>query len=73
LLLSVGVIAFIAMWYPVKISSRRLQLVVVASTAAFICFAYLLKIVLDFPFSGDISVANAPFKEGALAALWPGR
>jgi hypothetical protein len=70
-LLSIGVIAFIAVWYPAKISDRRVQLVVVACTAAFISFAYLLTIVLDFPFSGDISVGTAPFREGALATFWP--
>jgi hypothetical protein len=71
ILLSVGVVVFIAAWYPVNVSNKRTQVVVVASVAAFISFAYLLTIVLDFPFSGDISVGNEPFKEGVLASLWP--
>jgi Protein of unknown function (DUF4239) len=71
-LLTTGVVAFIGLWYPAKISDKRVQVIVVACTAAFISFAYLLTIVLDFPFAGDIAVDNAPFKEGALASFWPG-
>jgi hypothetical protein len=70
ILLTVGVVVFIAVWYPAKISDKRTQVVLVASIAAFISFAYLLTIVLDFPFSGDISVGNEPFKDGVLATLW---
>ena len=58
-------------WYPAKIGDKRLQVVVVACTAAFISFAYLLTILLDFPFAGDLAVANTAFKEGALASFWP--
>ena len=72
ILLSIGVVAFIAVWYPVKISDKRVQVVVVACTAAFISFAYLLTILLDFPFAGDIRVDNAPLKAGALASFWSG-
>jgi Protein of unknown function (DUF4239) len=72
ILLTSGVVAFIAVWYPVKISNKRVQVVVVACTAAFILFAYLLTILLDFPFAGDIRVENAPFKAGALASFWSG-
>jgi hypothetical protein len=70
ILLGVGVVGFIVVWYPAKIRNKRMQLVLVASTAAFILFAYLLTIVLDFPFAGDIHVPNTPFKEGVLAAYW---
>jgi hypothetical protein len=70
ILLMIGVVVFIVVWYPAKIRDRRAQLVVVACIAAFISFAYLLTIVLDFPFAGELAVRNAPFKEGALAAFW---
>jgi hypothetical protein len=70
ILLAIGVIAFIVVWYPAKVTHQRVQLVLVACTAAFILFAYLLTIVLDFPFAGDIHVSNIPFKEGVLGAYW---
>ena len=70
ILLMIGVVVFIVVWYPVKIRDKRAQLVVVACIAAFISFAYLLTVLLDFPFAGDLAVGNAPFKEGALAAFW---
>jgi hypothetical protein len=73
ILLMIGVIVFIVVWYPAKVSDKRMQLVVVACIAAFISFAYLLTILLDFPFTGDLAVANGPFKEGALASFWPSR
>jgi hypothetical protein len=62
---------FIVVWYPARIHDRRVQVVIVACTAAFISFAYLLTILLDFPFAGDLAVTNAAFKEGALASFWP--
>ena len=71
ILLAIGVVVFIVVWYPAKIGDKRLQVVVVACTAAFISFAYLLTILLDFPFAGDLAVANTAFKEGALASFWP--
>jgi hypothetical protein len=35
-----------------------------------ISFAYLLIVLLGFPFAADLALGNAPFKEGALAAFW---
>jgi hypothetical protein len=71
ILLATGVVVFIVVWYPARIGDRRVQVVVVACTAAFILFAYLLTILLDFPFAGDLAVTSAAFKEGALASFWP--
>jgi hypothetical protein len=34
-------------------------------------FAVLLSMLLQHPFSGDISVKSTPFREGTLAELWP--
>ena len=73
ILLMVGVIVFIVVWYPAKVRDNRAQLVVVACIAAFISFAYLLTVLLDFPFAGDLAVGNHPFKDGALASFWVGR
>ena len=39
--------------------------------AALLDFNLLLAVVLDHPFSGDITVSFAPFKQGALSGFWP--
>jgi hypothetical protein len=32
--------------------------------------AFLLTVILDYPFAGQVSVSNAPFKQGILARFW---
>jgi hypothetical protein len=32
--------------------------------------AFLLTVILNYPFAGDVSVSNAPFKQGILARFW---
>ena len=49
ILLTIGMVLFIIVWYPAKISDQRLQVVVVGCIAAFISFAFLLTILLDTP------------------------
>lgn len=69
-LLVTGGIVFIILAYPA--SARRLgtQIIIVGGAAAFVSFAYLLTIVLDHPYAGEISVDTAPYKKGALAQYW---
>jgi hypothetical protein len=43
---------------------------IVAATAAFVSFAYLLTIVLDYPYAGEVSVDSSPYKQGVLAQFW---
>lgn len=50
--------------------SRRVRLVFVGSVAALVGFSLLIVLVLDHPFSGDISVPPDAFKQGALAQFW---
>ncbi|GHE91477.1 hypothetical protein GCM10018785_67500 [Streptomyces longispororuber] len=50
--------------------SRRVRLLFVGSVAALVGFSLLLVLVLDHPFSGDISVPPDAYKEGALAKFW---
>ncbi len=69
-LLPVGAVVFVVLGYPASVRSLAGQLVIVGATAAFVPFAYLLTIVLDRPFAGDVAVANAPLKQGALARYW---
>lgn len=42
----------------------------VASVAGLVRFSPLLVFVLDRPFTGDLSVSPAPYREDALAQHW---
>ncbi|SEL78631.1 DUF4239 domain-containing protein [Streptacidiphilus jiangxiensis] len=48
----------------------RVQVLFVASVAGLIGFSLLLIVVMDRPFSGDLSVSPAPFQQGALTQYW---
>lgn len=50
--------------------SKRFQLLHISLMAALVSFAYALTIVLDYPFSGDLSVSTEPYKQDALAEFW---
>jgi hypothetical protein len=69
-LLIFGAASFIILSYPAGIADRRKKMAITGAITAFICFAYLLTIVLDHPFSGDIAVDNSSFKQGDLAMYW---
>ena len=51
---------------------RRLtaQLLMVMGVGTLIGFSVLLALMIDHPFSGDLSISSAPFREGALAVFW---
>ena len=69
-LLVVGAIVFIFLAYPASVRSLPIQMLIVAATAAFVSFAYLLTMVLDYPFAGEVSVDNSPYRMGVLAQFW---
>jgi hypothetical protein len=69
-LLVFGAISFIVLSYPAGVEDRRKKMAITGAITAFICFAYLLTIVLDHPFSGGIAVADSAFKQGDLAIYW---
>ncbi|MFB7378126.1 DUF4239 domain-containing protein [Kitasatospora purpeofusca] len=62
------VMTALALMYGVR--DRRFRLLFVGTVATLIGFSLLLVIVLDRPFSGDLSVSPQPFKESALARFW---
>jgi hypothetical protein len=68
--LVVGAILFIVFTYQSAIESRIPRTTLVAVAAAFVSFALLLTIVLDYPFAGEVSVSNYPYMQGALAQFW---
>ncbi|GAA0405164.1 DUF4239 domain-containing protein [Streptomyces luteireticuli] len=49
---------------------KSVQILFVASVSVLIGFSLLLVLVLDRPFSGDLSVGPEPYKAGALAVYW---
>jgi hypothetical protein len=69
-LLLVGGLVFILLAYPASIRSLRTHLLIVGATAAFVSFAYLMTMVLDYPYAGQVSVDSSPYKLGALAQYW---
>jgi hypothetical protein len=69
-LLILGAISFVVLSYPAAIDDRRKKMAITGAITAFICFAYMLTIVFDHPFSGALAIDNASFKEGDLAIYW---
>ena len=45
-------------------------LVFMGTLAMVVTGAFLLTVVLDYPFAGDVSVSNDPLKQGILARFW---
>lgn len=70
ILLVVGGVVFIILAYPASVRKLGTRIIIVGGAAAFVSFAYLLTMVLDYPFAGDISVDTAPYKNGTLALYW---
>ncbi|WP_371648724.1 MULTISPECIES: DUF4239 domain-containing protein [unclassified Streptomyces] len=65
-----GALVIIPLTFLYGNKSRRVRLLFVGSVAALVGFTLLLVLVLDHPFSGDISVQPDAFKEGVLAKFW---
>ncbi|GAA3006761.1 hypothetical protein GCM10020229_33600 [Kitasatospora albolonga] len=68
-----GALVIIPLTFLYGVRSRRMQLLFVGTVAALVGFSLLLTLVLDRPFSGELSVSPAPYKEGALAQFWYGQ
>lgn len=69
-LLVLGVVLLIVLSLPTKMWDRGIQMLVMGSIAGFLSFAFSLTVLLDYPFSGSVSVSSAVFKEGALDVWW---
>jgi hypothetical protein len=68
-LLPIGALLLLALEYRPKMP-RRGQLVHMGLLATVVSFCFLLTVLLDYPFSGDITVSNDPYKQGVLAEYW---
>jgi hypothetical protein len=65
-LLLLGAVLTIGGTYFFRPIGEPLQVAMVGAASALVGMALLLAISLDYPFSGDISVSNAPYAQSAL-------
>ncbi|WP_338698769.1 DUF4239 domain-containing protein [Streptomyces sp. Q6] len=65
-----GAVVMLPLTFLYGIESRRAQLMFVTCVAGLIGVSLVLVLTLNRPFSGELSVSPAPFKEGVLAQFW---
>jgi hypothetical protein len=68
-LVVVGLILLLVLEYRPHLS-RIAGLVFMGTLALVTTSAFLLTVILNYPFAGDVSVSNQPLKEGTLARFW---
>ena len=65
-----GAALIILFTYFFGVESMVVHLLMTAGVALLLGFSLLLSLLLQSPFSGDISVDNSAFRDGVLAQLW---
>jgi hypothetical protein len=70
-LLFVGALGLIAFTWLFGMKRFRTQLLMVLGVAILLSASLLIAMLLDHPFSGDLTVSYQPFQEGSLAVFWP--
>ena len=68
-LVVVGLFLLLVLEYRPQLSAVA-GLVFMGTLAMVVTSAFLLTVILNYPFAGDVSVSNEPLKEGALATFW---
>jgi len=68
-LVVVGLILLLVLEYRPHLS-RFAGLVFMGTLATVVTSAFLLTVILNYPFAGDVSVSNQPLRQGALARFW---
>lgn len=68
-LLLLGAVLALATTFHFKPFGERIQVAMIGAASALVGTAMLVALVLDYPYSGGISVSSAPFREAALALL----
>jgi hypothetical protein len=71
-LLIAGALMLVGYTFLFHFERKRLEDVMVLSTAAVVGFNLLLALLLEYPFSGSVSITPSPFHEGALVVFKPG-
>ncbi|MGH2840146.1 MAG: hypothetical protein ACRDKY_04895 [Solirubrobacteraceae bacterium] len=68
-LVLVGLIMLLVIEYRPKLS-RFAGLAFMVTLAVVVSSAFLLTVILDYPFAGKVSVSNQPLKQDTLAQFW---
>lgn len=68
-LVAIGIVLLLLLEYRPELSSGA-SLAFMGALAAIVTSAYLLTLVLNYPFAGDVSVSNDPLKRDRLAAFF---
>jgi len=68
-LVVVGLILLLVLEYRPQLS-RFAGLVFMGTLATIVTSAFLLTVILNYPFAGDVSVSSDPLKQGELARFW---
>ena len=68
-LVAIGIVLLLLLEYRPQLSLGA-SLAFMGGLAAIVTSAYLLTLVLNYPFAGDISVSNDPLKRDRLATFW---
>ena len=68
-LVVVGLVLLLVLEYRPQLS-RVAGLVFMGTLAMVVTSAFLLTVILDYPFAGDVSVSNEPLKQDNLTRFW---
>jgi hypothetical protein len=68
-LVAVGLVLLLVLEYRPHLKPVA-GLVFMGTLAAVVTSAFLLTVILDYPFAGEVSVSNAPFKQDNLSRFW---
>ena len=68
-LVAIGIVLLLLLEYRPGLSTGA-SLAFMGALAAIVTSAYLLTLVLNYPFAGDVSVGNDPLKRDRLATFW---
>jgi hypothetical protein len=68
-LVLVGVVLLLVLEYRPRLPLSA-GLIFMGTLATVVTAAFMLTVVLNYPFAGDVSVSNAPLKEDDLARFW---
>jgi hypothetical protein len=71
LLIFVGSLVPIGFMTLVRVPHRGVKTLMVVVVAALVAYAVFLVLILDYPFSGTVSVSLEPFRQGVLSRLAP--
>jgi hypothetical protein len=63
--------AIVPIGFMILLCRRRMHTLLMAAVVAILAYTLFIAIVLDYPFSGKVSVSTAPYHQGHLTSLAP--